>query len=34
MSHLVQVVPQCDLTGDQFVGQVVVLLLQPHTGLL
>lgn len=32
--YLIEVVPQSDLTGDQLVGQVIVLLLQTHTGLL
>ena len=33
MTHRVQLVAQCDLAGDQFVGEVVVLLLQTHVGL-
>lgn len=32
--YLIQVIPEGDLTGDQLVGQVVILLLQPHAGLL
>lgn len=34
MTYIVQVLPQCNLAGDQLVGEVVVLLLQSHVGLL
>lgn len=34
MTYIVQVLPQCNLAGDQLVGEVVVLLLQSHVGFL
>lgn len=34
LRYLVEVVPKGNLAGDQFMGQVVILLFQPHTGLL
>lgn len=34
LCYLVKVVPKGNLAGDQFMGQVVILLFQSHTGLL
>lgn len=34
LCYLVKVISKGDLTGDQFMGQVIILLFQSHTGFL